>query len=174
MDTQSPDIHPLAARVVAVCVSAGGIPNRPVKESYVDARGLEGDFHAHEKHNRPDRAISIFDWEILEDLVTEGYSLRPGTAGENLTVRGLQVQQLPPGELLEVGNVLLRLEQPRKPCYVLDEIDPRLKEVIVCRCGYMASVLRPGRICPGMPITRVVRRSTGWLMPVLLDAQTSA
>jgi hypothetical protein len=29
--------------------------------------------------------------------------------------------------------------QPRKPCYVLDAIDPRLKEVIVGRCGHMAS-----------------------------------
>lgn len=173
LDTQSREIRPLAARVVAVCVSAGGIPKRPVKESYVDARGLEGDFHAHEKHNRPDRAISIFDWEILEDLVAEGYSLRPGTAGENVTVRGLRVQRLSPGDLLEVGHVLLCLEEPRKPCYVLDGIDPRLKKVIVGRCGYMASVLRPGTIRPGMTITRLARQSTDGLTPVSLGAPTS-
>jgi MOSC domain-containing protein YiiM len=56
------------------------------------------------------------------------------------------VQSLPPGTLLEIGDVLLRLEEPRKPCYVLDAISPCLKDVIVGRCGYMASVLEGGMI----------------------------
>lgn len=155
-------------RVVAVCASAGGIPKRPLRQAWVDALGVAGDFHAHAKHNRPDRAVSIFDLETLQALVDEGFALQPGTAGENLTVVGLGVQELPPGELLEIGQALLRLEQPRKPCYVLDAIDPRLSEVIVGRCGYMASVLRPGTIRPGMTITRLPRRSTNSLPPVLL------
>jgi MOSC domain-containing protein YiiM len=62
------------------------------------------------------------------------------------------VQALPPGTLLRVGDVVLKLEQPRKPCYVLDAIDPRLKEVLVGRCGYMASVVREGILRPGMTI----------------------
>jgi MOSC domain-containing protein YiiM len=76
----------------------------------------------------------------------------PGAAGENLTVADLDVQSLPPGTLLYLGDVVLKLEQPRKPCYVLDAIDPRLKDAIVGRCGYMASVLKEGTIRPGMPI----------------------
>jgi MOSC domain-containing protein YiiM len=169
LNIPSTDTPPFVARVVAVCVSAGGIPKRPVRQSRASARGLEGDFHAHEKHNRPDRAISILDWEILQDLVAEGFSLHPGTAGENLTVRGLNVQRLAPGELLEIGRVLLRLEQPRKPCYVLDDIDPRLKDAVVGRCGYMASVLRPGTIRPGMTIARMTCRSTDWCPSTLLS-----
>jgi MOSC domain-containing protein YiiM len=47
------------------------------------------------------------------------------------------------------------LEQPRKPCYVLDAIDTRLKDVIVGRCGYMASILQEGTIRPGMRIKAV-------------------
>ena len=110
----------------------------------VSSDGLQGDGRNHAKHIRPDRAISLWDHENLQQLVAEGFQLTPGAAGENFTVSGLNVQQMPPGTLLRIGDVVLKLEQPRKPCYVLDAIDPRLKDVIVGRCGYMASV-RPRR-----------------------------
>jgi MOSC domain-containing protein YiiM len=139
-------------RLVAVCTSAGGIPKRPLAEVSVNVTGLVGDAHAHAKHNRADRAVSLFDLEVLRQLVAEGFPLEPGTAGENLTVAGLNVQSLPPGTILEIGDVVLRLEAPRKPCYVLDAIDPRLKETIVGRCGYMASVLRGGTLRAGMVV----------------------
>ena len=114
--------------------------------------GLVGDGHAHEKHNGPDRALSLLDLEVLDQLRDEGFDLQPGMLGENLTAAGLAVQGMAPGTLLAIGEVVLRLEQPRKPCYVLDSIDPRLKEVLVGRCGYMASVVRCGTIQPGMEI----------------------
>jgi len=139
-------------RVVAVCFSNGGVPKRPLEAGTVTKAGIEGDIRAHAKHNRPDRAISILDIEIMRDLVAEGFPLEPGTTGENLTVVGLHVQRLEPGSLLTIGNVVLQLEQPRKPCFVLDEIDPLLKDAIVGRCGYMASVVHEGTISPGMPI----------------------
>ena len=140
------------ARLVAVCTSGGGVPKRPLPAAHVTEQGIDGDLHAHAKHLRPDRALSILDLEVMRDLVIEGFLLQPGTAGENLTVSGLGVQLLPPGTLLEIGEVVLRLEAPRKPCYVLDAIDPRLKEAIVGRCGYMASVVRGGTLRPGLPI----------------------
>ena len=118
----------------------------------VTTDGWQGDGHAHAKHNRPERAVSLFDLEILTQLQREGFPLYPGAIGENLTVAGLHVQRLPPGTLLEIGDVLLRLEEPRKPCYVLDAINPCLKDVIVGRCGYMASVVQGGVIKPGMEI----------------------
>ncbi len=143
---------PSQPHVVAVCVSGGGIPKIPLTTATVTLSGIDGDLHAHDKHNRLDRAISLFDQEILEDLVEEGFPLEPGTAGENLNVAGLNVQSLPAGTLLRIGDVLLKLEQPRKPCYVLDVIHPRLKEVIVGRCGYMASVVQEGQLRTGMTI----------------------
>lgn len=136
--------------VVAVCLSPGGIPKLPQRSAMATSDGLRGDGRNHAKHIRPDRAVSLVDMEILEQLVAEGFPLTPGAAGENLTVSHLHVQQMSPGTLLRIGDVLLRLEQPRKPCYVLDAIDPRLKEAIVGRCGYMASVAQEGLIAPGM------------------------
>lgn len=144
---------PTLPRVLAVSISAGGIPKRPIAACMASRDGLAGDGRNHAKHIRPDRAVSLLDVEILEQLVAEGFPLSPGAAGENLTVAGLRVQELAPGTLLEIGEAVLKLEQPRKPCYVLDAIDPRLKEVIVGRCGYMASVVREGIIAPGLTIT---------------------
>ena len=140
------------AHVLAVSISPGGIPKQPQRFGQALKDGLVGDGRNHAKHIRPDRALSLWDHEILQELVAEGFSLVPGAAGENLTVVGLDVQHLPPGTLLRTGEVLIKLEQPRKPCYVLDGIDPRLKDVIVGRCGYRASVVREGIIEPGMPI----------------------
>lgn len=138
--------------VVAVCRSAGGIPKLPLPEVEVSEAGLQGDGHAHAKHVRPDRAVCLWDMETIRDLISEGFSLRPGAAGENLTVEGLGVQRLQPGTLLEIGDVILRLTQPRKPCYVLDAIDPRLKEAVVGRLGYMAAVVQAGTLAAGTPV----------------------
>ncbi len=146
-------ITDIEARVIAVCISNGGVPKRPLEAGTVTKAGVEGDGHAHAKHIRPERAISILDIEIMRDLVDEGFQLQPGTTGENLTVEGLHVQQMQPGMLLDIGNVTLQLEEPRRPCFVLDVIHPTLKEAIVGRCGYMASVVRGGTIRPGMLIT---------------------
>ena len=139
-------------QVVAVCLSSGGIPKTPVPIARLEEAGFDGDRHFHEKHSRPDRAVSILDAEVLEQLIREGFVLCPGAMGENLTVKGLDVQSLAVGSILSIGDAVLRLEQPRKPCYVLDAIDPRLKEVVVGRCGYMASVLRGGVVAPSMLI----------------------
>lgn len=142
-------------RVVAVCTSAGGVPKSQRLDAEVCVEGIRGDLHTHDKHNRPDRALSLFDLEVLQQLIEEGFPLKPGIIGENLTVEALHVQELPAGTLLEIGDVIIRLEEPRKPCYVLDVIDPRLKDVVVGRCGYMASVVRCGLIRPGMTISRI-------------------
>ncbi len=138
--------------LVAVCRSPGGIPKKPLSRALVTAQGIEGDAHAHAKHNKPTRALSLFDEEILHQLREEGYPLRAGSIGENLTLRNVHVQRMAPGTILRIGEVRIRLEEPRKPCYVLDAIDERLKDEIQGRCGYMASVLSGGELRPGMSV----------------------
>lgn len=139
-------------QVIAVNISAGGIPKLPLSVADVNSDGLLGDFHAHLKHIRPDRAVSLLDYEIILALSREGFLVWPGRMGENLTVVGTDVQHMSPGTELTIDEVTLRLEAPRKPCYVLDAIDPRLKDAAVGRCGYMASVVRGGSIMPGAAV----------------------
>lgn len=136
--------------VVAVCISNGGIPKLPVAGAEVQSAGLVGDAHAHAKHVKPDRAVSLMDEEVLREFVREGYAVGPGIMGENLTVRHLHVQELSVGDRLQLeGGPLLELTEPRKPCFVLDAIDPQLKHAAVGRCGYLARVLDSGQIHPG-------------------------
>ncbi|MBI4309123.1 MAG: MOSC domain-containing protein [Candidatus Omnitrophica bacterium] len=140
-------------QVVAVCVSGGGIPKIPQASVPVMFAGLAGDGHNHAKHNTPLQAVCLQDEEILKQLGREGFSLDCGAIGENMTVRNLDVQKLPVGTVLEFsGGVVLELTKERKPCYVLDAIDPRLKEVIAGRCGFYAKVLREGSIQAGESI----------------------
>ena len=142
--------------VLSVNISAGGIPKLPQASAVALRDGLQGDGRNHAKHIRPERAVSLWDYELLRAFVAEGFALTPGAAGENLTVRNLHVQTMAPGTLLRIGEAVLKLEQPRKPCYVLDAIDPQLKDVVVGRIGFLASVEREGVIRPGMRIEVVV------------------
>jgi MOSC domain-containing protein YiiM len=139
--------------VLSVNISPGGIPKLPILSANAMKDGLQGDGRNHTKHIRPDRAVSLWDYEMLRHIAGEGFpSLSPGAAGENLTVKNLNLQAMSPGTLLQIGDAVLKLEMPRKPCYVLDAIDPRLKEVVAGRFGFLASVVHEGTIQPGMPI----------------------
>jgi MOSC domain-containing protein YiiM len=142
-------------QVLAVCISAGGVPKIPQPSIEVGRNGVMGDHQAHEKHIKPTRALSLIDEEILQELRAEGFNLAPGTIGENITLRNVRVQQMAPGAMLQVGGVKVRLEEPRRPCFVLDVIDERLKDVVVGRCGYMASVVEGGRVAPGDPVVKL-------------------
>jgi MOSC domain-containing protein YiiM len=133
-------------------VSNGGIPKRPIAVAQVGQDGITGDRRAHEKHNSPTRALSLLDEEMLLELRGEGYPISPGSIGENVTLRNVGVQHLAPGTLLQLGDVTVRLEAPRKPCFVLDAIDVRLKEAAVGRCGYLASIVHGGELRPGVRV----------------------
>jgi len=141
------------ARVVSINTSPGGIPKLPLRAVKVGTCGLESDGHNHAKHNSPLQAISIIDEEDLEDLKHEGFNVSPGATGENITVRDLSVDDLLVGDRLRfAGGVEVELTKKRKPCYVLDSIDPELKHRIIDRCGYLARVLREGEIRIGETI----------------------
>lgn len=136
--------------VVAVCTSPGGIPKRPLDECNIGPDGLAGDAHDHIKHVKPERAVCLQDIEVLDQLRAEGYALEPGDTGENLVLSGMRVGDCAPGDRLCFSSgVVLELVAPRKPCFVLDAIDPRLKEDIAGRCGFMARVIAGGTVRPG-------------------------
>jgi molybdopterin-guanine dinucleotide biosynthesis protein A/MOSC domain-containing protein YiiM len=141
------------AVLVSINISQGGIPKRPVKSAQVIVSGLAGDGHDHAKHNTPTQAISLIDLEDLHDLAREGFPVGPGATGENLTVSGLNVDRLGPGDVLQFsGGTTLEITRVRQPCFVLDSIDPQLKLAIRGRCGVLAKVIRTGTLVPGETI----------------------
>jgi len=138
------------AVLLAINISSGGIPKLGVSKAEATESGLVGDGRAHPKHNKTIRGISLLDEEILGDLRREGYQVGPGILGENLTVRDLHAHDLCVGTRLRfAGGVRIELTEPRKPCFVLDAVDPRLKETTVGRIGWMARIVNPGWLTAG-------------------------
>lgn len=139
-----------AARIISINISKGGIPKLPVESIEINDNGLAGDGHNHAKHNTPLQAVCIQDIEKLQELSGNGYKLTPGLAGENLTVENLNVNSLPIGTVLECsGGVVLEITKVRKPCYVMDAIDPKLKEDSVGKHGMYAKVIVNGKVNVG-------------------------
>jgi MOSC domain-containing protein YiiM len=151
--------------VISINISPGGIPKTPVDEADVTVDGLAGDAHNHEKHRGPINAISLIDVEDLADFCDEGFEVYPGAMGENVTVRGLSVDSLHPGDRVRFsGGVEIELVKARKPCYVLDSISPQLKKDVVGRCGFIAKVVSAGTLRPGETI-EVKQREPGSVTP---------
>ena len=91
--------HPALAHVHQVSLSDGGVPKRAVPSARITKEGLIGDRQRNRKfHGGPDRAVCLYSLEIIVALRAEGHSIGPGSAGENLTVAGMDWPQLEPGD----------------------------------------------------------------------------
>ncbi|MGP8134672.1 MAG: hypothetical protein ACLQD8_00810, partial [Thermoplasmata archaeon] len=76
-----------------------GLPKRPVPSIRVGRNGVEGDFNRWRQEERkgdPDLALLILPLETLEELNREGWPVRPGDLGENITTRGVPYADLAP------------------------------------------------------------------------------
>ncbi len=121
MQTEPPanrlDNH-LIGTIVAINVSAGGVPKRRVSGARVSQLGLVGDAQNDTKHHGgPDRAVCLFSLERIRSLQTEGHPIDVGTAGENVTVEGINWELVVPGARLRLGDqVLLEIASFTNPC----------------------------------------------------------
>ncbi len=112
--------RPPYPHVHQVNVSDGGVPKHPVMEGTVTRNGIIGDRQRSGKiHGGPDRAICFFSLERIEALEEEGHPIAPGSAGENLTIAGLDWEKVKPGDRLRVGpQVELEVTSFTAPCEV--------------------------------------------------------
>lgn len=109
----------MTARVVRIGVAPrGGVPKPEVPSAEVTAAGIAGNAVAHPKiHGGPDRAVCLWSEERILALQAEGHPVRPGSAGENLTLAGLDWAAVGPGLVLAVGDALrLEVTTPAAPC----------------------------------------------------------
>lgn len=105
-------------RIVQISISPGGVPKRPVAEARVGPLGIDGDGHADaEHHGGPERALCLWSLERIAALQAEGHPVAPGTAGENLTIAGLDWDLVVPGVRLLLGEgVLAEVTRYTTPC----------------------------------------------------------
>jgi len=97
-------------------------------------------------HGRPGskRQVLLMDMETLEAM-----GIEPGRVKENITTRGLKVQELTQGQRLRVGDALLDVTGPCGPCNRMNEIRPGLEQELRSRRGTLCRVLEGGRIRRG-------------------------
>lgn len=145
-----------------VNVSRGGIPKRPIPESFAGPLGLEGDEHAHPRfHGGPRKALLLICAEAIEDLQARGYPVYAGALGENLTVRGLDRKLLRSGQRFRAGQALIELTTIRIPCATLDVYGSAIKSEIFDPAVKAGDVKSPHWAISGfyaaVPATGVIR-----------------
>lgn len=88
-----------------------------------------------------------------------------GMFGENITTEGLLEDQLCVGDLLGLGTAVLRVTEPRVPCYKLGLRfgDPAMTKRFLeaRRSGFYLAVVQPGVVEADQPFERLERASHG-------------
>lgn len=125
-----------------------GTKKMPVEEVMVrEDYGIEGDAHANKWH----RQVSLLSVESINKMREEkGLELSPGDFGENLTVKGVILTELPIGTLLQIGKtVVLETTQIGKECHDRCNIYYQSGDCIMPKEGIFARVIKGGNIKKG-------------------------
>jgi MOSC domain-containing protein YiiM/ferredoxin-NADP reductase len=166
----------------------GKVPSAFIKNSVPDAidvgrAGLAGDEQADLRvHGGPDMAIYAYSAEhyrLWNSEFPEHASIwRAGALGENLTLLGWDETDVCVGDMVRLGNVLLQVTRPRKPCFklALRFNDLRLPRRLVesGRCGWYYRVLQTGSIAVNDAAALVHRAHPEWTIRRVNDISIQA
>ncbi len=106
------------AAVHQINISDGGVPKLPVAGADVTERGVVGDRQEDRVHHgHPEQALCLYSLEVIQKLQAEGHFIAPGSAGENLTLRGLDWARVVPGVRMLIGKELeIEITDYATPC----------------------------------------------------------
>lgn len=106
------------AWVFQINISDGGVPKLAIPSGEVNELGIIGDRQRNDKaHGGPKRALCLFSLDRITALQSEGHPIYPGSIGENLTIAGLEWDELVPGKRLRVGSdVVIEITSYTTPC----------------------------------------------------------
>jgi MOSC domain-containing protein YiiM len=137
-----------------------GLPKPAVEEIQIGPGGVTGDFNRYrheELADEPTSAVLLIPSETLRELRNEGWPVRPGDLGENVTTEGIAYDAMPPGTLLRFARgPEVEITRPCDPCtnlyllpYVGEAQGPKFVKTMLHRRGWYARVRVPGAIRPG-------------------------
>ena len=183
----------MSGSVVSVSLSGGHDFSKAVCERIrlLAGLGVEGDAHAGRtvKHRsrvardptQPNlRQVHLIHAELIDELRAGGFCVDPGTLGENITTRGIDLLGLPEGARLHLGGdmgggAVIEITGLRNPCHQLDDYQPGLTRAVLDRdeqgnlirkAGVMGIVIVGGEVkigdairieLPGLPHRRLER-----------------
>ncbi|MEK6262589.1 MAG: MOSC domain-containing protein [Planctomycetota bacterium] len=115
------------------------------------------------------RQVHLIHAELHDELQAAGFRVSPGTMGENITTRGIELLALPAGTALHVGDqAVVEVTGLRNPCAQLDAYQDGLMAAVLDRdaqgqlirkAGIMGVVRCEGAIRGGDPIRIVLPSS---------------
>lgn len=163
-------------RVVAVACSAAHRFSKAATPSIrlLAGLGVEGDAHCGVtvKHrsrvardpSQPNlRQVHLIHAELIDGLQAQGFSVRPGVMGENITTEGLALLDLPTGARLKIGpEAVIEVTGLRNPCAQLDGYELGLMRAVlgkgpdgelIRKAGVMGVVVHGGLVEPGQCIS---------------------
>ncbi len=150
----------MMGQIVGLHSSKGGVPKQPIQRARVGIRGLEGDVQrSRQHHGRPWQALCLWADETIINLQAEGHPIARGSAGENLTIFGIDWTQATCGSLLICGDLVAELTLFTLPCsknakWFLDGDFNRMHHGAEPGVSRMyASVLVPGVVSVGDFVT---------------------
>lgn len=86
---------------------------------------------------------------LVNDWVYARYRLRSTSLRENLLISGLDLSHLKSGEVLQIGETMLRVTMSCDPCVKLNRIRDGLAKAVAKERGVLARVIRGGVIARG-------------------------
>lgn len=135
--------------------------------------GVEGDGHMGEKVKHRSRArfnpelpnlrqVHLIHRELFDELAVQGFDIKPGDLGENVTTQGIDLLGLPAGTRLRLGDTaMVEVTGLRNPCVQIERFRPGLlaatlgrdeNGVVIRKTGIMSIVIAGGDVRPGDPV----------------------
>ncbi|MDG6987717.1 MAG: MOSC domain-containing protein [Nitrososphaerota archaeon] len=139
-----------------------GLPKKSVDSAFVGLGGLVGDYNVYrheEIEDDPDSAVLIMPIETVEELNAEGWPVKPGDLGENLTTSGIPYSSFSVGKAFTAGEARLQISRACEPCdnlFLLPYVRSRgqaFLKTMLGRRGWYARVVKEGWVKAGDPIT---------------------
>jgi len=164
MSLNNPTMGERVGWIFQINTSNGGVPKLSRKLGEVTFNGLTGDNQANlDVHGGPERALCLYSLERILALQAEGHPIFPGSAGENLTLAGLDWSLVNPGTRLQLGaDVLVQVTRYTSPCntisgsFLKNDYSRISQKVFPSWSRVYAQVLQPGTI----QVSDAVRIST--------------
>lgn len=157
----------LAGNVQPLQGTLSGIDKKPLSgRQRVESLGLAGDRQADLRvHGGPDKALHCYAWRHYdywrERLPGHPLLEAPGAFGENLSIAGMDEQEVCIADHWRIGTTLLTVTQGRQPCFKLNlRFGTRSMAAWVqesLRAGWYLRVLKPGTLAAGDRIELVDR-----------------
>ena len=137
----------MVAEIISLQICVGHRePMNPVDSAtFIEGFGIEGDRHAVKSGARTVRQVLLMDEDTLE-----GFGLGIGQVRENVTVRGIDLHEVPAGQRLALGDdVIVEITQFCAPCERMEEVRPGLREELFEQRGMLATVISGGAVNVG-------------------------